>query len=113
MARASRCAKAFVSFAVLCAGTLLAPPAGADPTAGAESADSVITHLRDQGYNVQINWVSGVSSEPLLLCKVTAIHNPDRSSPPAPKSSTTVYVDVSCPNQPDDGVWGGVGIGFG
>lgn len=33
---------------------------------------------------------------------MTAIHNPDRSSPPAPKSSITVYVDVSCPNEPDD-----------
>jgi hypothetical protein len=25
-----------------------------------------------------------------------------------------VYVDVSCPNEPDDsGPWGGIGIGFG
>ncbi|WP_029372015.1 hypothetical protein [Mycobacterium sp. UM_WWY] len=87
--------------------------AAADPRAGAQSAADTIGDLTAQGYNVQINWVSGVSNEPLARCKVTAVHNPDRS-PGAVPANTTVYVDVSCPNEPDDsGVWGGIGIGFG
>jgi hypothetical protein len=87
--------------------------AAADPRAGAQSAADTISDLTAQGYNVQINWVSGVSNEPLSRCKVTAVHNPDRSPGTTP-SNTTVYVDVSCPNEPDDsGVWGGIGIGFG
>jgi hypothetical protein len=87
--------------------------AAADPQAGARSAADTISDLTAQGYNVQINWVSGVSSEPLSRCKVTAVHNPDRSGGITP-SNTTVYVDVSCPNPDDDtGVWGGIGIGIG
>lgn len=87
--------------------------AAADPRAGTQSAADTIGDLTAQGYNVQINWVSGVSNEPLARCKVTAVHNPDRS-PGAVPANTTVYVDVSCPNEPDDsGVWGGIGIGFG
>ncbi|MUL83469.1 MULTISPECIES: hypothetical protein [unclassified Mycolicibacterium] len=112
MLRASNCAKVFASFGVLCAGIFLAPAAGADPTAGARSAADTINDLTAKGYNVQINWVSGVSSERLSRCRVTAVHNPDRS-PGIDPSNTTVYVDVSCPNEPDDGVWGGIGIGFG
>ncbi|MDH6194613.1 hypothetical protein M2272_001242 [Mycobacterium frederiksbergense] len=119
MLRKLFCTKVFtplgVCAGVLCAGMYLAPapPAGADPTGGEQSAQAVINRLEDQGYNVQLNWVSGASTEPLSSCRATAVHNPDRSSPPAPKSSITVYVDVSCPNEPDDGVWGGIGIGFG
>jgi hypothetical protein len=48
-----------------------APIAVADPVepeAGSESARAVIDDLRGQGYNVEINWVSGVSSIPLSLC---------------------------------------------
>lgn len=107
MRRESRCAKVFAPLAVLCAGIALAPPAAADPTA----ADT-INDLTAEGYNVQINWVSGVSSEPLTRCRATAVHNPDRS-PGTDPANTTVYVDVSCPNEPDDDVWGGIGIGFG
>ncbi len=55
--------------------------------------------------------VSGVSSVPLSQCKVTAIHNPDHSGEP-PTSFTTVYVDVSCPNEHDDWGWVGIGAGF-
>ena len=90
-----------------------APIATADPVwpiAGAESAGATIDDLQAQGYNVQINWVSGVSSVPLDQCKVTAIHNPN-PSPPDGKTFATVYVDVSCPNSDDD--WGGGGIGIG
>lgn len=105
-----------VVFAIIAAafGVSLGYAAGAaaDPRAGAQSAADTISDLTAQGYNVQINWVSGVSSEPLSRCKVTAVHNPDRS-PGAVPSNTTVYVDVSCPNEPDDSVFGGIGIGFG
>jgi hypothetical protein len=91
----------------------VAPAATADPVwpvAGAQSASATIDDLEAQGYDVQINWVSGVSSVPLSWCKVTAIHNPNHS-PPAGNSLDTVYVDVSCPNQDDD--WGGFGVGIG
>jgi hypothetical protein len=92
-----------------------APVAGAEPVwpvAGAESASATIDDLEAQGYNVQINWVSGVSSVELSRCKVTGIHNPDRS-PGNENMFTTVYVDVSCPNPDDDWGWGGIGVGIG
>ncbi len=79
--------------------------------AGAESASATIDDLEAQGYDVQINWVSGVSSRPLSSCKVTGIHNPNHS-PPTENTFETVYVDVSCPNRDDDWGWGGIGIGF-
>lgn len=91
-----------------CAPVVTADPVW--PVAGAESAAATIDDLQAQGYDVQINWVSGVSSVPLSRCKVTAIHNPDHSTEPA-TTFTTVYVDVSCPNEHDD--WGRVGIGVG
>jgi hypothetical protein len=102
---------------LLAAAVLLAiaPVATAEPVwpvAGAESASATIDDLEAQGYDVQINWVSGVSSVPLSWCKVTAIHNPNHS-PPTDDTFATVYVDVSCPN-PDDGWgWGGIGVGIG
>lgn len=91
----------------------IAPVATAEPVwpvAGAESASATIDDLEAQGYHVQINWVSGVSSVPLSSCKVTAIHNPNHS-PPIEDTFATVYVDVSCPNPDDD--WGGIGVGVG
>ena len=91
-----------------------APVATAEPVwpvAGAESAGATIDDLEAQGYDVRINWVSGVSSVPLSWCKVTAIHNPNHS-PPSENTFETVYVDVSCPN-PDDWGWGGIGVGVG
>jgi hypothetical protein len=91
-----------------------APVAAAEPVwpvAGAESASATINDLQAQGYDVQINWVSGVSSVPLSWCKVTAIHNPDRSAG-SENGFTTVYVDVVCPNEDDDGGSVGIGVGF-
>lgn len=87
------------------------PVAAADPGAGNESASATIDDLTAKGYNVEINWVGGHSTEPLSKCSVTAIHNPD-PSPPPPKTFTTVYVDVSCPNEPDDSgfIFGPFGI---
>ena len=81
------------------------------PVAGAESASATVDDLEAQGYDVQINWVSGVSSVPLSRCKVTAIHNPNHSAP-SENTLETVYVDVSCPNEPDWD-WGGIGVGIG
>jgi hypothetical protein len=102
--------------AVLCAVSIVgAPVSNADPVwpvAGESSAADVINDLEDQGYSVAINWVSGPSSEPLSTCRVLAIHNPDRSPDAVPTKSTTVYVDVSCPNR-DEGASFGVGIGVG
>jgi hypothetical protein len=91
-----------------------APVAAAEPVwpvAGAESASATIDDLEAQGYDVQINWVSGVSSVPLSRCRVTAIDSPDHS-PGSENTFTTVYVDVSFPNEPDWG-WGGIGVRIG
>lgn len=96
------------------ASMAVAPTAAAEPVwpvAGAASAAATISDLEDQGYNVQINWVSGQISVSLTQCKVLAIHNPD-NSPGSETTFTTVYIDVSCPNRDDD-YWGGVGVGVG
>jgi hypothetical protein len=90
------------------------PVAAADPVwpvAGAEDARATIDDLEAQGYDVQINWVSGIRTVPLHRCKVTAIHNPNHD-PPTGDTFATVYVDVSCPNPDDDWGSGGFGIGF-
>ncbi|WP_243841356.1 hypothetical protein [Mycobacterium sp. DL592] len=82
------------------------------PVAGAESAAKTIKELEDQGYTVAMNLVAGDRSVSLSRCSVTAINNPDRSPDPAPTTSTTVYVDVSCPSH-DSGDWDlGIGLGF-
>jgi hypothetical protein len=70
------------------------------PIAAAYGADAIIDDLQAQGYTVQINWVSGFDTKPLSVCTVTAINNPDSS--PQPKTSTTLYVNVSCPNHEYD-----------
>ena len=98
-----------------CAGTslALASTAAADPVDIDQSASAVIGELTDQGYNVQLNWVSGVSSVPLSQCRVLGVHNPD-DSPGPPTTFTTVYVDVSCPNHDGDvGIELEGGLGFG
>ena len=104
------------SIAATAALVVVAPNASAEPVwpvAGAQSAEATIAELQAQGYGVQINWVSGQSSVPLSRCSVKAIHNPDRS-PGSENTFTTVYVDVSCPNEHDDDwVWRGNGFGFG
>jgi hypothetical protein len=82
------------------------------PAPGSGSAETVIDELTAQGYNVQINWVSGVSSRPLSECRVLAIHNPSDTAGP-PTTFTTVYVDVSCPNHDSDGLILGGGLATG
>ncbi|MCI4674540.1 hypothetical protein [Candidatus Mycolicibacterium alkanivorans] len=89
---------------IVIAGALsAAPPATADPVspvAGSESAAATIADLWAQGYSVAVNWVFGYTRTSLDRCSVTGIHNPDRSDAP-PSRATTVYVDVSCPNDDD------------
>lgn len=81
------------------AAIAVVPIAAADPVwpyAGAEPADATIEDLEDQGYDVQVNWVSGYPTVPLYKCWVDAIHNPDGA--PNPKTLNVVYVDVGCPS---------------
>ena len=92
---------------IAAAAVAMAPVAVADPVPHG-SARSVIDDLTSQGYLIQINWVSGYNTEPLDVCRVTGVNIPGDT----PASRTTAYVDVSCPNHPDDGGFGfGVGIG--
>jgi hypothetical protein len=79
----------------------LAVPAIAAPVDGGESAESVIDDLKAQGYNVVINWLTGYDTVSLSLCTVDNVNNPDDSASSA-GTFTTVYVDVSCPNHPDE-----------
>jgi hypothetical protein len=101
------------------AALMAAPGVAAEPLMPAQdgaSAADTIADLQDQGYDVQINWVRGVSSDPLSECWTTAVHNPNRLGGP-PTGFTTVYVDVACPDHDDDsgfGFGGGLGgFGFG
>jgi hypothetical protein len=94
-----------IATAVLIAAAAVAV---APVAAAAGSASAVIEDLKSKGYNVQINWVSGYNTEPLDVCQATGVNIPGDT----PASRTTAYVDVSCPNHPDDGGFGfGVGIG--
>jgi hypothetical protein len=86
------------------AAVALAPVAAASG-----SASAVIDDLKSKGYIVQINWVSGFNTEPLDVCHVTGVNIPGDT----PESRTTAYVDVSCPNHPDDGGGFGFGVGIG
>jgi hypothetical protein len=98
----------YLAAVVVAAAVLVAPSAGADPVVGGGSADATINELREQGYDVAVNWVSGDSNAPLGTCHVAGIHNPDQSSDRDPATFTTVYVDVACPDHQAP-----VGIGFG
>ena len=77
----------------------LAAPATAEPEDMGGSAQSVIDGLKAEGYDVQINWLTGFDTEPLSVCIVTNVNTP--GSPPSAGSLATAYVDVSCPNHPD------------
>ncbi|EUA72225.1 hypothetical protein I540_1775 [Mycobacteroides abscessus subsp. bolletii 1513] len=70
---------------------------GAGTAGRRESPSQTISDLEDQGYDVQINYVMGNSNTPLDMCRVLAVHNPNRSGKPV-DSFTTVYVDISCPD---------------
>ncbi|HYR16616.1 MAG TPA: hypothetical protein VEQ67_20735, partial [Mycobacterium sp.] len=79
----------------------LAAPATAEPEDSGASAQSVIDSLKTEGYNVEINWLTGYDTEPLSVCTVENVNNPG-DSPPSEGTLTTVYVDVLCPNHQDD-----------
>ncbi|WP_319456591.1 MULTISPECIES: hypothetical protein [unclassified Mycobacterium] len=108
-------ARSWLAAVMLAAGAATlatAPAVCAEPNLD-QSAAAVIQQLTDEGYNVQINWVSGVSSRPLSECAVLGVHNPNLAGGPV-EDFTTVYVDVSCPNHDGDSHFDlGVGIGFG
>jgi hypothetical protein len=74
----------------------LAGAAGAAPTGGGNAADTV-RELRADGYTVQIN---GSRTDPLSQCTTTGVHGVPNAagSVAAPESFTTIYVDVSCPD---------------
>jgi hypothetical protein len=97
------------------AAMICGPSAAADPMSPVSSngpADAVIRDLQAQGYNVQINWVSGFDTKPLSECRVTGVNDPG-DTPPSPDTFTTVYVDVACPNHDDGGGGFGFGVGIG
>jgi hypothetical protein len=80
---------------------VVVPRAAADPVLSTSgSADSVIDALKDQGYNVEINWLNGFDPKPLSECRVTEINDPG-NQPPSKATLATVYVDVMCPNHDD------------
>jgi hypothetical protein len=91
---------AALSIAFGAAVTVVAP-ATAEPEDTGASAQSVIEGLKAEGYNVDINWLTGYNTEPLSVCTVENINNPG-DSVPGPGQFVTVYVDVSCPNHQDD-----------
>jgi hypothetical protein len=90
----------------------------AAPIANARGADAVINNLQAEGLIVNINWVNGFNTQQLSDCTVVNVNNPDSSGAPL-KAGDTVYVDVRCPNHPDEGDvsigvgTGGIGIGIG
>jgi hypothetical protein len=83
--------------ATFAAAVGLAGAAGAAPTGGGNAADTV-RELRADGYAVQIN---GSRTDPLSQCITTGVHGvPDTArSSASPESFTTIYVDVSCPDE--------------
>jgi hypothetical protein len=98
MAFASRC---LAGLLVLGGAVTLAAPATADPDDTSASAQSVIDGLKAEGYNVEINWLTGYNTEPLSVCTVENVNNPG-DSVPGPGQFVTLYVDVSCPNHQDE-----------
>jgi hypothetical protein len=99
MSFASRC---LVALSIALGGAVaLCAQAIAEPEDTGASAQSVIDGLKAEGYNVDINWLTGYNTEPLSVCTVENINNPGDSGP-GPGKFVTVYVDVYCPNHQDD-----------
>jgi hypothetical protein len=99
MAVASRCLGSLLVAVI--GAMMLAPVASAEPVDSRGSAQSVIDDLKADGYNVVINWLTGYDTVPLAVCTVESVANPDDSKP-KPGAFTTVYVNLSCPNHPDE-----------
>jgi hypothetical protein len=67
------------------------------PYWGSSAADTIKT-LQGQGYSVQIN---GTAAVPLSRCTTSGVHglpDPDPSDRVNTTQLTTVYVDISCPD---------------
>ena len=79
----------------------IAAPATAEPVDTGGSAQSVIDDLKSEGYDVQINWLTGFDTESLSVCTVSNV-NILGETPPGSGNLATAYVDVSCPNHQDD-----------
>jgi len=79
----------------------IAAPATAEPEDAGGSAQSVIDDLKSEGYDVQINRLTGFDTEPLWVCIVSNVNIPG-NTPPGSGNLATAYVDVSCPNHQDD-----------
>ena len=75
----------------------LAGTAAAAPLGGSSASDT-INNLRARGYVVEIN---GTASVPLARCISTGVHGLPTTAPGRPADAanvTTVYVDISCPD---------------
>ena len=86
---------AIASASIAMASIAAAPVAAADPvlpTAGSENANDTVNDLQSDGYNVQINWVSGYPRVSLSQCWVNNINTAAGSG-----SLPTAYVDIECP----------------
>ena len=73
-----------------------APVAVSDPvppSPGSENASATISDLKSEGYDVQINWVNGLSNVDMSQCSVNGINTTDNTG-----SLRTAYVDVECPH---------------
>lgn len=90
------CKPRYVTVVLALAGLIV--PIFVAPIASADGADATIADLEAQGYSVQINYVNG-ASETLPFCTVVNVNDPN--STPQPPASTTLYVDVVCPNHHD------------
>ena len=65
------------------------------PVPGSQPADVILMDLEDRGYTVGINWVNNGKGVPLARCQVAGYHAAGGDDP----ASTTVYVDVVCPDE--------------
>ena len=79
----------------LAASIAAAPLAAADtplPQPGSENAQDTISDLQSRGYDVQVNWVSGIPHVSLSQCWVNGINTAAANG-----LLQTAYVDVECP----------------
>jgi hypothetical protein len=77
-------------------------PGGAGRTGGHRRIGAIGDRQpQSRGLQRRDQLVDGYDTVPLAVCTVESVDNPDDSNP-KPGAFTTVYVDVSCPNHPDE-----------
>lgn len=96
-ASVSKLAATLVAFAVVMAPAVTST-ATADPDIDTESAASVIDDLKEQGYDVRIDGVSGDNTDLLAGCRVTSIRDSGQPSTD-PTKTTLLNVSIACPIQ--------------